>query len=173
MLEWKYPFSTCGDPGIFVRGGGVQVSPTKKALTTFFFFFSPQLILQKSNGQFQRNLSFPKVPEGVKHFPRGGGVQLFPGVGVVGSNCLFPTETHITCVFQGGGPDPPAPPSGSALVVPIFVLLAQYTLDRYRSICSAIKCPFEITADDYFVTSNGAVYDAIQAAYIVLRIMGY
>ena len=24
-----------------------------------------------------------------------------------------------------------------------------------------------------FVTSNGAVYDAIQAAYIVLRIMGY
>ena len=49
----------------------------------------------------------------------------------------------------------------------------QYTLDRYCSICSAIKCPLEITADDYFVTSNGAVYDAIQAAYIVLRIMGY
>ena len=41
----------------------------------------------------------------------------------------------------------------------------QYTLDRYRSICSAIKCSLEITADDYFVTSNGAVYDAIQAAY--------
>ena len=36
-----------------------------------------------------------------------------------------------------------------------------------------IKCPLEITADDYFVTSNGVVYDAIQAAYIVLRIMGY
>ena len=49
----------------------------------------------------------------------------------------------------------------------------QYTLDRCRSICSAIKCPLEITADDYFVTSNGAVYDAIQAAYIVLRIMRY
>ena len=31
----------------------------------------------------------------------------------------------------------------------------------------------QITADDYFVTSNGAVYDAIQAAYIVLWIMGY
>ena len=28
-----------------------------------------------------------------------------------------------------------------------------------------------ITTDDYFVTSNGAVYDAIQAAYIVLRII--
>ena len=55
----------------------------------------------------------------------------------------------------------------------MFVLSVQYTLDRYRNICSAIKCPLEITADDYFVTSNGAVYDAIQAAYILLRIMGY
>ena len=44
---------------------------------------------------------------------------------------------------------------------------------RYSSICSAINCPLEITADNHFVISNGAVYDAIQAAYIVLRIMGY
>ena len=40
---------------------------TKKALTTWFFFlfffFGPQLLLQKSNGQFQRNLSFFKVPD--------------------------------------------------------------------------------------------------------------
>ena len=42
--------------------GGVQVSLTKKVLTFVFFFFSPQLILQKSNGQFQRNISFFKVP---------------------------------------------------------------------------------------------------------------
>ena len=30
---------SCANPGIFVqgRGGGVQVNPTKKALTTFFF----------------------------------------------------------------------------------------------------------------------------------------
>ena len=61
----------------FRQGGGVQVSLTKKALTTFFF--SPQLILQRSNGQFQRTLSFFKVPEGVQQFPGGGGVQLFPG----------------------------------------------------------------------------------------------
>ena len=38
----------------------------------------------------ERNLSFFKVPEEVKHFPGGGGgvqpgVQLFPGGG--GSNC--------------------------------------------------------------------------------------
>ena len=61
-------------------GGGGPVQSDKKALTTFFFL-SPQLILQKSNGQFQRNLSFFKVPEGVQHFPGGGGVQLFPGGG--------------------------------------------------------------------------------------------
>ena len=79
-------------------GGGVQVSLTIKALTAFFF--SPQLILQQSNGQFQRYLSFFKIPEGVQHFPGGGGgVQLFPG----GSNCFFPIETHIACDFPGGG----------------------------------------------------------------------
>ena len=55
------------------RQGGSMVRLTKKALTFFCFFFSPQLILQMSNGQFQRNLSFFKVPEGVQHFPGGGG----------------------------------------------------------------------------------------------------
>ena len=77
-----------------------------------YVFFSPQLILQKSNGQFQRYLSFFKVPEGVQRFP--GAVQLFPG----GTNCLFSIETHITCDFPGGSgppPPPPPPPSGSAL----------------------------------------------------------
>ena len=66
----------------FRQGGGVQVRLTKKAVT-FFGFFSPQLILQKPNGQFQINLSFFKVPEGVQHFPGGGGVQLFPGWGPI------------------------------------------------------------------------------------------
>ena len=61
--------------------GGVQVSLTKKSFDNVFFFASPQLILQKSNGQFQRNLSFFKVPEGVQHFP--GGSNFFQG----GSNC--------------------------------------------------------------------------------------
>ena len=95
-------------------GGGGPGQSDKKALTTFFFglFFSPQLILQKSNGQFQRNLSFFKVPEGVRHlsFPGGGGGgPTFSRVG--GSNCLFPIDTHITCDFPGGGGSrPPVPP---------------------------------------------------------------
>ena len=58
----------------FRQGGGVQVSLTKQSSDNGFFcfvFFNPQLILQKSNGQFQINLSFFKVPEGVQHF-RGG-----------------------------------------------------------------------------------------------------
>ena len=93
----------------FHQGGPGQL--TKKALTAFFFFFffCPQLILQKSNGQFQRNIPFFNVPEGVQHFTRG--VQLFPG----GSNCLLPLETHITCDFPGGSGPPVPPPSGSAL----------------------------------------------------------
>ena len=65
----------------FRQGGPGQSD--KKALTAFFFFFfffGPQPTLKKSNGQFQRNLSFFKAPEGVQHFPgrgptfsRGGG----------------------------------------------------------------------------------------------------
>ena len=63
--------------------GGVQVSlPKKSSNNGFFFFCSPQLILQKSNGQFLRNLSLFKVPEGSNIFQGGGG----------GSN-----------FFQGGG----------------------------------------------------------------------
>ena len=74
----------CADPGIFVRG--VQVSLTKKALTTLFFF-GPQLILRKSNGRFIQNISFFKVPEGSNIFQGGGGSNFFQGRG--GSNCLF------------------------------------------------------------------------------------
>ena len=73
-------------------GGGPDQADKKSSDNVFLLFsFSPQLILQKTNGQFQRNISFFKVPEGV--FPGGGG----------GSNCFFPIEIHITCDFPGGG----------------------------------------------------------------------
>ena len=95
----------------FRQGGPGQSDKNSSDIVFFCCFFRPQLILQKSNGQFQRNLSFFKAPEGVQHFP-GGGVQLFRG----GSNRLFPIETHITCEFPGGGGSgPPVPLSGSAL----------------------------------------------------------
>ena len=64
IVPRKYHATVCmrGSRNCRPRGGGVQV---------------------KSNGQFQRNLSFFKVQEGVKHFPGGGegGVQLFLGGG--------------------------------------------------------------------------------------------
>ena len=65
-----------------------------------------------SNGQFQRNLSFFKVSEGVQHFPVGRGPTFSRGGG--GSNCLFPIDTHITCDFPGGS-GPPVPPLDSHL----------------------------------------------------------
>ena len=57
-------------------GGGVRPGPSgiKKSsdkVFHFFYFFSPQLILQKSSGYFQRKLSLSKVPMGVEHFPVG------------------------------------------------------------------------------------------------------
>ena len=70
----------------FRQGGGGGGGPGQSDKTT-------QPFLQKSNGQFQRNLSFSKVPEGVQHFPGGGGVQL-----------LIPYRSDFT-----GGPDPLSP----------------------------------------------------------------
>ena len=46
-------------------GGGPGQSDKKSSNVFFCFFLSPQLILQKSNGQFQSNISFFKVSEGV------------------------------------------------------------------------------------------------------------
>ena len=97
---------TCADPGIFVRGGGVQVKLTKKALTTFFFFC---FFLSSAYSSEVKCLISKKTII----FQGSRGVQLFPGG--VGSNCLFPVETHITCDFPGGY-GPPVTPSGSALV---------------------------------------------------------
>ena len=73
----------CADPGIFVRGGGgggEGGSGQSEKKSSDNVFFSPQLILQKSNGKFQRKLSLYKVPDGVQHFPEG--VQLFQEGGV-------------------------------------------------------------------------------------------
>ena len=56
------------DAGIFFRGdsGPSDIKSSDNV-------FSPQHILQKSKGYFQRKLSFSKVPEEVQHFPGGGG----------------------------------------------------------------------------------------------------
>ena len=43
---------SCADPGIFVRGVQVLLTYKKSSDNMFFPFFSPQLILHKSNGYF-------------------------------------------------------------------------------------------------------------------------
>ena len=63
--------------------GSRSIWQIKKALTTFFFLFNPQLILQKSGGNFQKNYHLPRF-EWSGTFSRwspifsrgGGGVKL-------------------------------------------------------------------------------------------------
>ena len=99
----------CADPGIFVRGwgGGVHVNLTKKlwqrCLFVFCFFLSSRLILQKSNGEFQRKKSIFKVPEGVQIFP--GGPNFSRGEGV---QLLIPYRNPNNLWFSRGGSGPPA-----------------------------------------------------------------
>ena len=88
------PCYPCADPGFFVRGGGVRVNLTKKALTTFFLVLSLFFWSQMVN--FEENYHFSRFQRGSNIF-QGGGVQLFPR----GSNCLYPIETHITWFSRG------------------------------------------------------------------------
>ena len=84
----------------FRQGGPGQSDKKSSDVIFFLFFFSPQLILQKSNGWIisSKTIIF-QGSRGGPTFSRGEGGELFPG----GSNCLFPIETHITCDFPGGG----------------------------------------------------------------------
>ena len=80
----------------FSSGGPGQA---EKSSDNVFVFFSPQPILQKLNGQFHRNLSFFKVPEGSNIF-QGGPIA-------------FPYRNPYNLWFSKGG----GSPSGSALDV--------------------------------------------------------
>ena len=72
-------------------GGELGVNLTKKNSLVLSLFYRSQMVNFKENYHFSR-------------FQRGS--NIFQG----GSNCLFPIETHITCDFPGGGPDPLSPP---------------------------------------------------------------
>ena len=73
--------------------GGVQVSLTKKALTTIFFFLVLSLFYRRQMVNFKEIYHFSRFQRASNIFQGGGG----------GSYCLFSIETHITCDFQGGG----------------------------------------------------------------------
>ena len=90
----------------FSSGGGGPGQSDKKSSDNRFF--SPQLILLQSNGLFRRKLSFFKVPEGVQHFPGGGGVHLFPRGGG-GVQLLIPYRNPYNLLFSRRGSGPPSP----------------------------------------------------------------
>ena len=111
---------SCADPGIFVRGGPDQ-SDQKKLWQRFFFVFFLVLSLFYSSQMvnFKEIYLFSRFQRGSNIFQGGGGrVQLFP----VGSNCLFPIETHITCDFPRGS-RPPVPPLDLHLILCSFFYL--------------------------------------------------
>ena len=108
------------DPRIFFRGGGGGGSRTDGQKTVWTTFFSPQPILQFTEGvqlfYNRESILSSKDPEGVQHF-LGGGCNFFTGGGGGGGRgvqMLISIETHITCDFPGGGRTP-YPPAGSAL----------------------------------------------------------
>ena len=91
-------------------GGGGSLTARKQPGQRFFFvFFSPQLVLQfteGSNGFITEKTILFKGSRGPT-FLRGGGSRV---------QVLISIETHITCDFSwgGGGSGPPITPSGSA-----------------------------------------------------------
>ena len=101
---------TCADPGIFVRwGGGVPGQSDKKSSDNVFFFFLFFFVLFFLSSAYSTEVKW-LISKKTIIFQGSRGVQLFPGGGGGGSNCLFPIETHIFCDFPGGGPDPLFPP---------------------------------------------------------------
>ena len=102
--------------------GGSRSVWQKKALTFFFLVLSLFYWIQMVN--------FKEI----YHFSRGGPTFSSGGGGGGGggeSNCLFPVETHITCDFPGGGPDPLSPPLDPHLLL-VLVLFINKT-DRQQS----------------------------------------
>ena len=95
--QWR----TCADPGIVFRGSRPDV---QKTVWTTFFFFSPQLILQFTEGvqwfYNRENYTF-EGSRGDPPFSKGGGSTFSTWV-----QMLISIEIHITCDFQGGGGGP-------------------------------------------------------------------
>ena len=99
---------------LFSGGGGPGLTSRKQSGQRLFLVLNLFYSLQRaSNGFITDKTILSKDPEGVQHFPGGGGPTFSTGV-----QMLISIEIHITCrIFQGGGVRTPYPPSGSALDV--------------------------------------------------------
>ena len=73
------------DPGIFVRGAGIQARRPENSLDVFFLVFLVQLILQFTEGvqwfYYRENDTFPRIQR-CPFFPGCGGSNFFSRRGV-------------------------------------------------------------------------------------------
>ena len=116
FITWKLlkrrPWSHCmrGSKNIFSGevGWGPGQTARKQSGRCCCFFFSPQLILQFTEGvqwfYYRENYTFPRIQRGPTFFR--GDPTFSRGVG--GVQMLFSIEIHITCDFPGGS-RPPIP----------------------------------------------------------------
>ena len=99
-------------------GGGGGQSDKKNSDNVVFvcvcFFLVLSLFYGSEMVIFTEIYHFSRFQRGSNISRGGGGWGVVSNFFQVGSNCLFPVETHITCDFPGGVRTP-CPPSGSAL----------------------------------------------------------
>ena len=98
------------------RQGGPRSVWQNSSDNVFFFclFLDLSLFYRSQMVNFRKSIIFQGSRGGWgPTFSRGG--PTFS----MGSNCLLPIETHITCDFPGGS-GPLSPPSGSALVIQLL-----------------------------------------------------
>ena len=93
-------------------GGRVPGQYDKKALTTFFiyYFLVLSLFYRSQMANFKENYQFSRFQRGPTFSRGGGGGGGVPPFSREGCQLFIPIETHITCDFPGGGPDPLPPP---------------------------------------------------------------
>ena len=136
MHESTYTIHTCGDAGIFVRGGPGQ-SDKKKSSDVFLFvyflvlslFYRSQMVNLKKSIIFQGSRGGPT-------FSRGGGGGGGPTFSK-GSNCLFPIETNITCDFPGGA-NPLSPPLDPHLTYNFHMHFLKYSVNVLLTIITSM-----------------------------------
>ena len=114
------PDQYCIEPYIFVifQGRGVRLpmrgyrnfcqarlsENSSEVFSSFFLILNFDFLqfLRGSNGYFKEDYTFPRFQRESNIFQGGGGSN--------GVQMLISIETHITCHFRGGSPDP-YPPS--------------------------------------------------------------
>ena len=102
---------------------------------------------------FIENYNFPRFQRGFNIFSRGG-IQFFLGE----SNCLFLIDSHITCVFPGGGGGPgPLPPPPKDQRMQYLDQLDDVTKVRYEKKLSILNPPLWVALNVYMVSGKTTI----------------